>query len=436
MRGVTRHVVIAGGGFGGYYAAKALEQHAPHDVEITLVNDVNYLLYTPLLPGAAAGTLEPRHVVMPLRERLKRAELRVGWVVGGDPEQRIVEVKLLSGEVARLPYDQLIVALGSISRTAPVPGLTQHGMGFKTIAEAIALRNRLMRHLEVAEELEDDELRREYLGFVFVGGGYAGAEAIAELQDCAQDALVRYPRCRATGTRWTLVEAAPRIMGELSERLAGSASELLAKRGIDVRVNTQLSEVTDRSVVLSTGETVPCRTVCWTAGVRGNPVVERFGLPLERGRVRCDEHLAVPGAPGVWAVGDVAAVPDPARPGQAFPPTAQHAIRQGKLVGRNVARALMGESPQAFRFKTLGAFADLGRHKAVASLMGIPVRGLLAWSIGRFYHLAWIPGVSRKWRLAADWTVEFLFARDTAELGTLGHPLALEEHEPPVPDSA
>lgn len=434
MPGVTRHVVIAGGGFGGYYAAKALEQHAPPDVAITLVNDANYLLYTPLLPGAAAGTLEPRHVVMPLRERLKRAELRVGWVMGGDPEGRTVEVRLLSGETARLPYDHLIVALGSISRTAPVPGLSEHGMGFKTIAEAIALRNRLVHQLEVAEELQDDELRREYLGFVFVGGGYAGAEAIAELQDFAHDALVRYPRCRATGTRWTLVEAGPRIMSELSERLAGPAGELLTKRGIDVRVNTQLSAVTDHAVVLSTGETVPCRTVCWTAGVRGNPVAERLGLPLEHGRIRCDERLAVAGAPGVWAVGDVAAVPDPARPGQACPPTAQHAIRQGKLVGRNVARALTGESPQAFRFKTLGAFADLGRHKAVANLMGIPVRGLVAWSIGRFYHLAWIPGVSRKWRLAADWTIEFLFTRDTAELGTVGRPLALEEHAPPAPD--
>ena len=424
--------MIAGGGFGGYYAAKALEQHAPYDVTITLVNDVNYMLYTPLLPGAAAGTLEPRHVVMPLRERLRRTELRVGWVLQGDPAQRTVEIELLSGETSVLHYDQLIVALGSISRTAPVPGLTSHGMGFKTIAEAIALRNRLVRHLEVAEELDDDELRREYLGFVFVGGGYAGMESIAEMQDFAADALIRYPRCRATGTRWIMVEAGPRVMGELSERLAKASADLLTQRGIEIRVATQLREVTDRSVTLSNGEVIPCRTVCWTAGVRGNPVVERFALPLDRGRIRCNERLEVEGVPGVWAVGDVAAIPDPARPGQPCPPTAQHAIRQGKLVGRNVSAALSGQAPQPFRFKTLGAFADLGRHKAVANLMGVPVRGLLAWSIGRLYHLAWIPGVSRKWRLAADWTVEFLFSRDTAELGTLGHPLALEEHAPPA----
>jgi NADH dehydrogenase len=430
---VNRHVVIAGGGFGGYYAAKALERHAPADVQITLVNDSNYLLYTPLLPGAAAGTLEPRHVVIPLRERLARTELRVGWVLGGDPERRLVDVELLSGETTQLRYDHLIVALGSISRTAPVPGLTEYGMGFKTIAEAIALRNRLVRHLELAEEIDDDALRREYLGFVFVGGGYAGMEALAELQDFAHDALARYPRCRATGTRWVMVEAGPRVMGELSQRLAAASADLLRQRGIDIRVDTQLAEVTDRSVTLSTGEVIPCRTLCWTAGVRGNPVAERLGIPLDRGRIATSERLEVNGHPGVWAVGDVAAIPDPARPGQPCPPTAQHAIRQGKLVGRNVAGAFTGESPRPFRFKTLGAFADLGRHKAVANLMGVPVKGLAAWSIGRLYHLAWIPGVSRKWRLAADWTVEFLFSRDTSELGTLGHPAALQEHVAPPP---
>jgi NADH dehydrogenase len=433
---VPRHVVIAGGGFGGFYAAKQLERHAPFDVDITLVSDVNYLLYTPMLPGVAAGTLEPRHVVVPLRERLSRTELRVGWVTEGDPERRTIGVKLLDGETSELRYDHLIVSLGSISRSAPVPGLIEHGMGFKTIAEAIALRNRLVRHLELAEELEGDDLRREYLSFVFVGGGYAGAEAIAELQDFAADALARYPRCRATGARWTLVEAAPRIMGELPERLANAATDLLRSRGIDIRVNTQLTNVTDRSVTLSTGEEIPCRTLVWTAGVRANPVAERLGLPLEHGRIRCSERLEVEGHPYVWAIGDVASIPDPARPGQPSPPTAQHAIRQGKLVGRNVAAVLSGESPRPFTYKTLGAFADLGRHKAVANLMGVPTKGLIAWSIGRFYHLAWMPGVPRKWRLAADWTIEFLFPRDTSELGTLGHPAALEEHASAASEAA
>ena len=162
--------------------------------------------------------------------------------------------------------------------------------------------------------------------------------------------------------------------------------------------------------------------------MRGSPAAELLGMPLERGRIRCTERLEVQGFPGVWAVGDVAAIPDPARTGQPCPPTAQHAIRQGKLAGRNVAAVLAGEQPRPFKYKTLGAFSDLGRHKAVANLMGVQVKGMIAWSIGRLYHLAWIPGVSHKWRLLADWSVEFLFARDTAELGTLGQPVALEEH--------
>ncbi len=429
---VSRHVVIAGGGFGGYYAAKGLERRLPDGDRITLVSDVNFLLYTPLLPGAAAGTLEPRHVVVPLRERLRRTELRVGWVTGGDPARRTLAVRLLPGQEIELAYDQLVVALGSISRTPPIPGLGEHGIGFKTIAEAIALRNRLVRHLEIAEELDDEQARREYLGFVFVGGGYAGLEGIAELQDFAVDALERYPRCRATGMRWILVEAGPRVMTEIQPRLAEFATRLMRERGIEILVDTQLSVVTVNSVTLSTGETVPCRMVCWTAGVRGNPVAEKLGLPLDRGRIRCGPTLQVDGHPGVWAIGDVAAVPDPARPGQPCPPTAQHAIRQGNLLARNLAAVLAGEAPKPFTFKTLGAFADLGRHNAVANLMGGRVRGFPAWSIARLYHLAWMPGILRKVRLITDWTIDFWFDRDTAELGSFESPPSLREHRLPA----
>jgi NADH dehydrogenase len=427
---MSSHVVIAGGGFGGYYTAKGLERRLPSDDRITLISDVNFLLYTPLLPGAAAGTLEPRHVVVPLRERLRRTDLRVGWVTGADPARQTVTMELLPGQSTELSYDQLVIALGSISRTPPIPGLTEHGIGFKTISEAIALRNRLVRHLEIAEELDDEAERRAYLGFVFVGGGYAGAEGIAELEDFAADALKRYPRCRRTGMRWVLVEAAPRIMGELQPRLAEFATGLMRERGIEIRTETQVSEITATSVTLSTGETIPCRTVCWTAGVRGNPVAERLGVPLERGRIVCEETMRVRGFDNVWALGDIAGIPDPARPGQPTPPTAQHAIRQGKLLARNVAAALDGGSVRPFRFKTLGAFADLGRQKAVANLMGAQVEGFPAWSIARLYHLAWMPGLLRKVRLITDWTVDFWFSRDTADLGSLGHPPRLMEHRP------
>jgi NADH:quinone reductase (non-electrogenic) len=429
---MAQHVVIAGGGFGGYYTAKTLERVAK-DVRVTLVNDVNFMLYSPLLPGAASGTLEPRHIVVPLRERLKRTELRLGWVTGGDPASNRLTVDLIAGHTVEFEYDQLVIALGSVSRTFPIPGLHDHAIGFKTIAEAIALRNRLVRHLETAEEIDDPEMRRQYLNFVFVGGGYAGLEGVAELQDFAHDALDYYPNCRETGTRWLLVEAGSRIMPQIQPQLAEFTQRLLRKRGIEILLETQLTRVTDTSVELSTGETVPCRTVCWTAGVKASPVAARLGLPLEEGRISCNEEMRVAGFDNVWALGDIAAIPDPARPGEACPPTAQHAIRQGKLMGKNVAAELgLRAHVKPFTFKTLGAFADLGRHKAVANLMGVRVKGFPAWAVCRFYHLAWMPGIRHKVRLINDWTVDFLFQRDTAELGQLGHPPSLEEHAPPA----
>src|SRR6202451_4193151 len=228
---MPQRVVIAGGGFGGYYTAKTLERVAPDDVLITLVSDVNYMLYVPLLPGAAAGTLEPRHVVVPLRERLKRTELRLGWVTGVDPSANTLSVDLVDGSKAQFEYDHLVVALGSVSRTFPVPGLVEHAIGLKTISEAIALRNRVVRHLEAGEEIDDPERRRDYLGFLFVGGGYAGLEGIAEMQDFAKAAIKRYPRCREVGMRWVLVDVADRIMQEIQPQLAAFTQRLLEKRG-------------------------------------------------------------------------------------------------------------------------------------------------------------------------------------------------------------
>jgi NADH dehydrogenase len=429
------HVLIAGGGFGGYYTARTLEGRTSSDVTITLVNDVNFMLYAPLLPGAAAGTLEPRHVVIPLRERLRRTDVQLGWVTGGDPTARTVTVERLGGERIEVGYDQLVVALGSITRTAPVPGLTGHAIGLKTLAEAIALRNRVMRELETAEEIEDSHERRRHLNFVFVGGGYAGLEGAAELQDFARDVLAYYPRCRETGMRWIVVEAGERIFPQIQPRLARFTEDVLRHRGIELMLETQLTEVSDASVTLSTGEVVPCCTVCWTAGVTGSPAAAQLGLPVDRGRIVCDSRLRVTGVDNVWAVGDVAAIPDPARPGEPCPATAQHAIRHGKLLGRNLAAALDSrpDDVKPFTYKTLGMFADLGRHNAVANAMGIPLAGFPAWALCRFYHLAWVPGVPRKLRLIADWTLDFWFRRDIAELGESGRAGALEEHVPPAP---
>jgi NADH dehydrogenase len=418
---VGKRIVIAGGGFGGYYAAKGLEKRVPKGTRITLISDTNFLTYAPLLPGAAAGTLDPRHVVMPLREHLRQTELRLGWVTGGDPERKVVRVSMVSGHQVEFEYDQLVVALGSVSRTFPVPGLTDHAIGFKTIAEATALRNRIVRNLELAEGLDDPFERRSYLNFVFVGGGYAGLEGIAELEGFARDALKFYPRCGQVGVHFTLVDVAPRVMPEIQPKLADYTMKLLSRRGIGFRLSTSVAEVREDEVILSDGEHIPCRTVVWTAGVKASPVAEHLGLPLDRGRIVVDEYMRVQGFENIWALGDVAAVPDPARPGNPCPPTAQHAIRQGKKLAKSLASVLRGGAPKPFTFKTLGAFADIGRHKAVANLMGVPVSGFLAWSICRFYHLAWMPGLDRKSRLIADWTVEFLFPRDVADMGQLGH---------------
>jgi NADH:quinone reductase (non-electrogenic) len=430
-------IVIAGGGFGGYYAARTLEKAMPrHSARVTLVSDVNFLLFTPLLPGAAAGTLEPRHVVVPLREQLKTTDLWLGRVSGADPAKQQLIVDSLDGRRHELRYDQLIIALGSVSRTLPVPGLVEHAIGFKTLSEAIALRNRVISLLEIAETVHDAETRAEYLTYVFVGAGYAGLEGLAELQDFMSDVIDLYPRCRVQGMRWVLVEAKERVMPEVAADLAAFAERELRGRGIEIRTNTTVEEVGERSIRLSDGETIPTRTVAWTAGVKPHPVVARLGLPLaQSGRIDVDETMRVRGHANVWAVGDAAAVPDPARKGQPSPPTAQHAIRQGRRVARNVAAELgAGGSVQPFTYKTLGVFVDMGRHQAVASTMGIRWRGFPAWFLARTYHLLNMPGTKRKLRLVVDWTVSLLFSRDTSELGQLGHPPELELHAAARPE--
>ncbi|MBX5468454.1 MAG: NAD(P)/FAD-dependent oxidoreductase [Thermoleophilaceae bacterium] len=422
------HVVIAGGGFGGLYAARRLEHVLPPEsARITLVSDTNFLLYTPLLPGAASGTLEPRHVVVPLRSELHRTDIRFGWVTGADPALSELRYRTLDGRSETLRYDHLIVALGSVSRVLPIPGLADHGLGFKTISEAIALRNRVLVNLEVAEASESPEQRREYLTFVFVGAGYAGVEGIAELQDFVADVIERYPRARLEGTRWIIVEAEDRIMPEIDPGLADFATRELQARGIEVRTGTRVSAVEENSVQLSTGERIPCRTVCWTAGVKPPAIVRELGLPLtERGRIDVDATMRVRGHRNVWAIGDAAAVPDPAARGtRPSPPTAQHAIRQGRRVAENVAATLGKGRVRPFRYRTLGVFVDMGRHKAVAQMFGLKLRGFPAWWAARTYHLAMMPGASRRLRLLIDWTVALLFERDSAELGQLGHPPSL-----------
>jgi NADH:ubiquinone reductase (H+-translocating) len=419
------NVVIAGGGFGGAMAARELERIMPRQsARLTLVNDVNFLLYTPFLPEAAAGTLEPRHVVTPLREILDRTYLRLGAVSGHDPEAKTVELRTREGETERLPYDQLLLALGSVSRVLPVPGLSEHAVGFKTLADAIWLRNHVVETLEAANASEDPAHRDELLTYVFVGGGYAGLEALAELQDFAADAMDSYPRARLHGMRWVLVEATDRVLPEIDAGLAEYALRQLRGRGIDIRLETTLEEVTADRARLSSGETLPARTVVWTAGVAPHPSLRQLNLPLdEHGRVPVDEHLRVQGADSVWAIGDCAAAPDPR--GGLCPPTAQHAVRQGPVAARNIAAELGVGTARRFEYRGNASFVNLGRYKAVGRVGGRTFRGFPAWWMARTYHMSQIPGVARKARAVIDWTASLPFRRDLAEVGSIGHPQRL-----------
>lgn len=426
------NVVIAGGGFGGTYAARELERLLPkQSARLVLVNDVNFLLYTPFLPEAAAGTLEPRHVVTPLREILRRTYLRLGAVTAHDPATRTIELSTHEGPTEEVRYDQLVLALGSVSRLLPVPGLDKHAIGFKSLADAIWLRNHVIETLEGANASEDPERREQLLTYVFVGGGYAGLEALAELQDFAADAMESYPRARLHGMRWILVEAADRVLPEIPAELADYAVRELRGRGIDIRLETRLEEVDATSARLSTGETIPTRTVVWTTGVAPHPSLASLNVPLdETGRVRVDEYMRVAGSESVWAIGDAAAVPDPAADGRRpSPPTAQYAIREGKTVARNVAAELGIGTAARFEHRNLGAFVNLGRYKAVGMLGRRTFSGFPAWWLARTYHMSQIPGFARKLRAVVDWTVGLPFRRDIAEVGSIGHPRPLRAEE-------
>jgi NADH dehydrogenase len=408
-------------------AARQLERIMPRQsARLILVNDVNFLLYTPFLPEAAAGTLEPRHVVTPLREILERTYLRLGTIEAHDPVARTVELHTRDGEVEQLPYDQLLLALGSVSRVLPVPGLAEHAVGFKTLADAIWLRNHVIETLEAANATEDPARREELLTYVFVGGGYAGLEALAELQDFTADAMERYPRARLHGMRWVLVEATDRVLPEIDADLAEYALRELRGRGIDIRLGTTLEELGADRARLSTGEVLPTRTLVWTAGVAPHPSLRRLNLPLdERGRVPVDDHLRVRGMDSVWAVGDCAAAPDPG--GGLYPPTAQHAVREGPAAARNIAAELGVGTARPFEYGGTAAFVNLGRYKAVGRIGERTFRGFPAWWMARTYHMSQIPGVARKVRAVIDWTASLPFRRDLAEVGSIGHPRPLEE---------
>lgn len=406
--------LILGGGFAGSYVARLLGRGGA-----TIVSPENYMLYTPLLPEAGAGTLEPRHVVVPLRQMCPHAELLLGQAKGLDEERNVVLADTLAGQY-EIAYERLVIALGAVTRVFPIPGLREHGLGFKDLADAIALRNRVLQQLERAAIRPD---AAEELGFVFVGAGYAGVEALGELNDLAHAALRFYPMLRGVPQRWVLVDAAPKILPEIPRRLGEYAAHHLERRGVEIHVGTTLESFDGREAVLANGTRIPARTLVWTAGGRPNPLLAELGLPLdERGRVRVGPTLRIEGRHNIWALGDCAAVPNRRTPGSFDPPTSQHGLRQARRLARN----LVGP-PKPYGYRMLGQVATLGHHKGIAEIPGIRLRGFLGWFVARTYHLYQLPLLSRKLRVVADWTVALFFRRDIAELSVLGHPRRLGE---------
>jgi NADH dehydrogenase len=407
--------LVLGGGFAGSYVARYLGRRGA-----TIVNPENFMLFTPLLPEAASGTLEPRHAVVPLRRMCPHADLLLGRAIAIDGKQDLVRVETEAG-VFPIRYRQLVIALGAVSRTLPIPGLAEHGMGFKDLADAIYLRNHVLRRLEAAVVAPTPARRLRELTFVFVGAGYAGVEALAELSDLVRDALRYYPTLRDEPQRWVLADKAPRILPEIPTRLGEYAAAQLAGRGVDIKVNTTLERVEPHAAVFSDGDRVLTSTFVWTAGVRANPQLAELDLPLDdKGRVKVDPELRVEDRENVWALGDCARIVNAATPDRPDPPTSQHALRQARRLAKNLAGR-----PRPYSFRMLGQVATLGRHKGIAEVLGLRFRGFLGWFITRTYHLYQLPLLSRKLRVVTDWTVALFFRRDIAELGTLGHPTKL-----------
>ncbi len=427
------HILIVGGGYLGMYTAKRLEKKlGAGEARITVIDPNSYMTYQPFLPEAAAGSISPRHVVVPLRKVFKRVRVLGGRVVRIDHADRTVRYEPNAGEPETLSYDYLVMAAGAVSRTLPIPGLAEWGIGIKTVEEAAFLRNHVLDQLTIADSTDDEDVRRKALTFVFVGGGFAGAEAIAELEDMVRDAVRIHPSIEQSDVRFFLIEAADKILPEVGPEVGTKALNQLRRRGIDVRLKTFLESAVDQHIKLSDGTAFDAGTLVWTAGVKPSPVVAASDLPLgPKGHLDTSEFLALNGVENAFAGGDNAQVPD--GNGGYYPPNAQNAVRQAPVLADNVIAALRGEEPKAYRHKNLGAVAGLGMHKGAAQLFGrIGLNGRLAWYAHRAYHLFAVPTFNRKFRVLSDWTLGFLLRRDFAALPDMVEPRqAFEEASNP-----
>jgi NADH:ubiquinone reductase (H+-translocating) len=423
-------VLVVGAGHVGYYVAARLSRRRWRRlVEVTIVDPRPHMTYQPFLPEAAAGGIEPRHAVVPLRHNLRRCRVVTGEVTAIHHADRKVTVQPVVGPPKDIEYDEIVVAPGSVSRTLPIPGLREQAVGFKTLGEAIWLRNRVLERLDVAAATTDPQLRRRALTFVLVGAGYAGMEAFAELEDMARAALRYYPELRDRNEmHWVLVEATQRVLPEVGRDLGAYAVKQLMKRGLDIRLGTRLESCVDGKVELSDGDTFEADTIVWTAGVRPHPMLANTDLPRDdRGRITCLPTLQVVDGDqvvaGAWCAGDSAAVPDlTAEPGTLTSPSAQHAVRQATRLADNLVAVIRGRRPVPYRHRYAGSVASLGLYKGVAEVYGIKLRGWPAWFLHRTYHMTRIPSLDRKIRVLADWTLQLFLRREAVSLGELHEP--------------
>ncbi|HEX8089940.1 MAG TPA: NAD(P)/FAD-dependent oxidoreductase [Blastocatellia bacterium] len=410
------NVVIIGGGFAGLYAALGLEKLLKRKpgMTVTLLNSENFFLFTPMLPETGASSISTRHIVSPLRKLLRRTRFAEVTVEAINLDSRVISARhSLTGGALEFRYDHLALTLGGVTNYFGVPGAAEYSIPFKTLGDAIYVRNHTIDKLE--EAAVEPERADELLTLAVVGGGLTGVEVSGALNDFVRDAAEYYPEVDRKRIRVMLIEAGPRLMPEMNEELGAFAEKVMRERGVDVRTRTSVVKVGKDGVELSTGERMLTQTLIWSAGVAPNPLIATLDLPKERGRIRVNEYLEVEGRANVWALGDCAHIPDP-RTGKPHPPTAQHAVREGKLAARNIAASFGAGKRRPFDYKTMGQMAIVGERTGVADVMGHRFSGLFAWFLWRTYYLNRIPQLEKKVRVVLDWTLDLFFSRDLVQL--------------------
>jgi NADH dehydrogenase len=423
-------ILVLGGGYVGMYTALGLQKKLRlKEASVTVVDPQPHMTYQPFLPEAAAGSIDPRSVVVPLRRTLRRCHVVTARVKEIEHARKMVTVEAIDGHIEEIGYDVLVVALGSVARLLPIPGLVERGISFKTIGEAIYLRNHVLSRMDLASSTLDPNLRKRLLTFTFVGGGFAGIESLAELEDMAREATRYYENLEPGDMRWVLIEAAGRVLPEVRESLGVWTVEQLEKRGIEIFLSTTAKTFEHGHVVLSDGTEFDSDTIVWNAGVKANPVLGSSDLPIDgRGRVVCTASMQVEGLRGVWSAGDCAAVPDLSRtaedPNATCAPNAQHAVRQSRQLAKNIVASIRGGQAKDYYHKNVGSVASLGIRKGVADTYNVKVKGYPAWLMHRAYHVSRMPTFNRKVRIQLDWLVAALFRREVVSLGQINDPKA------------